>query len=310
MKVLQAFGFNDKFCHWIYLILHSAKLSFSVNGKPVGFFSCRRGVRQGDPLSPLLFCLAEDVLSRGITHLVDTGALTPMTGPKGIAIPSHILYADDIMVFCKGTRSNLTNLMALFHSYGQASGQLLGLDKCKFYVSHMTPPHIATLSSLLGFSQGHLPFTYLGVPLFVGKPKRIHLAPIVDKIKAKLSSWKGKLLSIMGRVQLVKSVIHGMLVYSFHIYSWPLALIKHLDQCIRNFIWSGDIYTRKVVTVAWSTMCLPLSEGGLGLRSLRSINDLAMLKLSWDILSSPAPWATFFRSRFLKMGRLVASYLK
>jgi hypothetical protein len=52
-----------------------------------------------------------------------------------------------------------------------------------------------------------MPFNYLGVPIFKGKPKACHLQPIADKIKLKLSAWKASLLSIAGRVQLVKSVI-------------------------------------------------------------------------------------------------------
>lgn len=106
------------------------------------------------------------------------------------------------------------------------------------------------MSSFLGFSAGSLPFNYLGVPLFKGKPKLIYLQPIIDRIKSKISSWKGSILSIMGRLQLVNSVIQGMLAYSFHIYVWPVSLIMQLDGWIRNFIWSGDIHKRKYVTVA------------------------------------------------------------
>jgi len=103
---------------------------------------------------------------------------------------------------------------------------------------------------------------------------------ITDRIKTKLSTWKGTSLSIMGRVQLVKSIIHGMLVYSFHVYLWPRRLLRSLDTWIKKFIWSGDVLTRKVCTVSWKTLCRPWSEGGLDLKSTRLINDALILKLA------------------------------
>ncbi|MCH94435.1 RNA-directed DNA polymerase (Reverse transcriptase), partial [Trifolium medium] len=75
LKVLRAFGFCETFCNWIDVILKSATLSISINGKLNGYFQCKKGVRQGDPLSPLLFCIAGDVLSRSITKLVVEGKL-------------------------------------------------------------------------------------------------------------------------------------------------------------------------------------------------------------------------------------------
>lgn len=262
LQVLKSFGFHSTLCNWICVILHSAKLSFSVNGHAVGHFSCKRGVRQGDPLSPLLFCLAEDVLSRGISNLMDNNRLLPMSGPRGCHTPSHVLYTDDIMIFCRGTKQNMINLKSLFQAYGDASGQHISVEKCKFYSGNITSHRVAIISSVLGFSAGQVPFTYLGVPIFIGKPRKGHLQPIVDKIKCKLASWKGSLLSIMGRVQLVKSIIQGMLVYSFHSYAWPVSLLKAVDQWIRNFIWSGDTSSKKLLTVAWKTVCSPFDERG------------------------------------------------
>lgn len=66
---------------------------------------------------------------------------------------------------------------------------------------------MANIVNLIGFNIGSLPVTYLGVPIFKGKLKASHLQPIADKVKAKMSAWKASLLSIAGRVQLVKSVI-------------------------------------------------------------------------------------------------------
>jgi hypothetical protein len=71
-------------------------------------------VRQGDPLSPLLFCIAEEALDRGITHLVETGKLTLIKGARGTLVPSHVMYVDDLMIFCKGSISNINNLKNLF----------------------------------------------------------------------------------------------------------------------------------------------------------------------------------------------------
>lgn len=310
LSVLQAFGFNSKFRKWINVILHSAKLSFSVNGKSVGYLACQRGVRQGDPLSALLFCITEEVLSRGISDLVRRGALSPITGPNGFQSPNHVMYADDVLVLCKGTKKNLEALMSLFRRYSSASGQHLSLNKCRFYSGNISATNSALIASQLGFSAGHLPFNYLGVPIFKGKPRRIHLQPIADKIIAKLAGWKGSLLSIMGRVELVKSVIQGMLLYSFQVYVWPSALLKQLDQCLKNFIWVGDVHTRKVVTVAWHRVCVPLVEGGLGIKPLKVLNDSALLRLTWEVMASTSECALFLKERFFRHKKPAANYVK
>lgn len=86
--------------------------------------------------------------------------------------------------------------------------------------------------------------------MFKGKPRRVHLQPIADKIKSKLATWKGFMLSIMGRIQLVKSMVLSMLLYSFQVYSWPVSLLKSVDRYMKNFIWSGCTDVKKNVTVA------------------------------------------------------------
>jgi hypothetical protein len=147
LRVLKAFGFNQIFCHWIHSILMSAKISISINGRQHGFFNCSRGVRQGDPLSPLLFCLAEEVISRSITKLVRDGKLSLIKGSKQMDVPSHILYADDIMLFCKASRPNIQSLSSLFIKYAETSGQFVNPSKSFIYAGAISSQRLHSIAN-------------------------------------------------------------------------------------------------------------------------------------------------------------------
>lgn len=88
-------------------------------------------------------------------------------------------------------------------------------------------------------TEGSLLFKYLGAPIFRGVPKLIYFSKIVDQMCAKLVGWKGSLLTMADRTQLVKSIIQGMLVYTLMIYAWPKNLLHKLQMSIINFIWTG-----------------------------------------------------------------------
>ncbi|GAU50362.1 hypothetical protein TSUD_409350 [Trifolium subterraneum] len=110
--------------------------------------------------------------------------------------------------------------------------------------------HSARLSVLVN-GVGSIPFNHLGCPIIVGKPKVIHFKAIADRIKVKLASWKGALLSIMGLVQLVlRAIIHGNNI-DFWLDNWlhnPLAEVfnfsksaYHLfDVKVLSFIENGE----------------------------------------------------------------------
>jgi len=133
LTILICFSFNEQFCKWIEVILNSATLSISINGSQHGYFHCNRGVRQGDPLSPLLFCLAEDVLRRSISKIVEDGKLELFKASRSVNIPSHSMYADDIMVYCKGKQSCLLALREVFTRYALASGQIINARKSTIF---------------------------------------------------------------------------------------------------------------------------------------------------------------------------------
>ncbi|KAL5147132.1 putative ribonuclease H protein [Glycine soja] len=153
----------------------------------------------------------------------------------------------------RGTKRNMYNLLNLFDSYGQASGQMISPEKCLFFLGAMSPRKIYEVKDQLGF-------------LLLG-PSPSH-------------TWASLFLL------LVNSIINGMLAYSFKVYSWPRSMIKDLDSCIRNFVWVGNPNQRKICTVKWQKVCNPLAEGGLGLRQISAINNAAALMLSWDFIHS------------------------
>ena len=217
--------------------------------------------------------------------MVEDCRLELVRGPRNTLIPSHVLYADDIMVFCNRKTFGLQALQDLFKEYALSSGQMISSNKSTIYSGSISPSRVLNIADRLGFRLGSLPFTYLGAPIFKGKPKEIHLQPIADKIKLKLSTWKASLLSMAGRVQLVKSVIQVMLIHTISIYSWPVSLLNDLEKCIRNLIWRGDIEKRKLVIVSWKKVCIPFDEGGLGLRSLLHLNEASNLRMCWELLT-------------------------
>ena len=261
LEVLRCFGFSDDFRGLIKNIFESARISILHNGTPNGFFSCSRGVRQGDPLSPLLFDIAEDFLSRFITANVECGAIQGMQWKRGCLFPSHLLFADDVLLFCRGSKKNMETLNHIFKVYGELSGQCISYEKSKiFFGNSFSQPCINSLLNVFPLSRGFLPVCYLGVPLFQGSPKRRFLQSIADKIRDRFSQWKGNSLSIAGRLTLINSVIASSFIHSFSIYKWPASLLKELDSAIRNYLWSGNISERKLVTVAWSKTCMKIVD--------------------------------------------------
>jgi hypothetical protein len=213
------------------------------------------------------------------------------------------------MIFCKGNIAGLRALKDLFNRYALESGQVINNAKSTIFHGSITNRRLLSIVDLLNFKVGSLPFLYLGVPIFRGKPKVLHLQPIADKIKLKLSAWKASLLSIAGRIQLIKSVIQSMLTYSISLYSWPVSLLKDLERCIRNFIWSGDIEKRKLVTISWKKICRPLAQGGLNIRSLIHINKASNLKLCWNMVNSQTSWAILLKDRVFRKGKTIQHHI-
>ncbi|CAI8593485.1 unnamed protein product [Vicia faba] len=190
-------------------------------------------------------------------------------------------------------------LVSVFRAYALASGQVVNCIKYFIYSGAMSTACLNILSSLSSFNAGPPSFMYLRAPIFKGKPRAKFLLPIANKIILKLASWKGYLLSFAGRVESVKSSIQSMIIHSMSIYDWSVFLLREIEKISRNFIWSGNVLSKKSITVAWKKICKPISEGGLDIRSLLDLNASSNLKLAWDSFNSDKDWAVLSRSRVL-----------
>ncbi|KAL0293182.1 UNVERIFIED_CONTAM: hypothetical protein Sangu_3243200 [Sesamum angustifolium] len=132
-QVLQRKGFPQR---WIGLVANAISncwFSVLVNGEHAGFFHSTRGLRQGDPLSPALFVLAADYLSRGLERLFAAHPTIFYQAP-GLIRVSHLAYADDLMIFTTTCRQNMELLRDFLRAYERVSGQLINGSKSSFIV--------------------------------------------------------------------------------------------------------------------------------------------------------------------------------
>ncbi|KAK3193002.1 hypothetical protein Dsin_024312 [Dipteronia sinensis] len=215
--------------------------------------------------------------------MVASDQLLPISSPRGFSAPTHLLYAYDFLIFYGGMVRNLRRVVHAFRVYGSISGQLVNWSKSSiFFGSLVSPAQISSLQSLVEMQIGRLPLSYLGAPLFRGKPRKSVLMPIADKILSKFAKWKGKSLSLAGRPTLIRSVITGSLVHSFMVYKW---LSQMVTKKIRNFLWTSSCEETKLVRVAWNRCCRPYALGGLGLKDLVLLNDSLLRKLTWKFIT-------------------------
>ncbi|XP_043694296.1 uncharacterized protein LOC122645006 [Telopea speciosissima] len=179
------------------------------------------------------------------------------------------------------------------------TGQRINLDKSKLFCGAIIPSRKRRISDVLNIPLCSLPTKYLGVDIFKGRVTIAMVLPLVDKFKSRLSGWKGKLLSLADRVELVKSVMLSISVHNFLVYWWPSSLVSLMEKWIRNFIWAGDIESRKLVVAKWDLLCRPKSEGGLGIRKLRDVSSALLCKLEWSNKHDNSMVNKFLRARYM-----------
>ncbi|XP_076896767.1 putative mitochondrial protein AtMg00310 [Bidens hawaiensis] len=105
---------------------------------------------------------------------------------------------------------------------------------------------------------------------------------VINVVEKRLASWKSKLLSIGGRVTLMRSVLENLPIYYFSLFKAPSAVIEKVEGIMRRFLWVGSSEEKKINWVAWERVVRPRKIGGLGLSRLKHTNETLLLKWSWQ----------------------------
>lgn len=131
------------------------------------------------------------------------------------------------------------------------------------------------MARLSGMARRTFPVKYLGVPLFIGRPRVLHFEFLVEKISTIIEGWKARLLSFGGKLTLIKSVLHSIPIYSMASTMVPSSVIKRIERLMANFLWSSKAETRTQL-VKWERICLNVDAGGLELEVLANSKQLYM----------------------------------
>jgi hypothetical protein len=281
--MLQRCGFSVRWRNWMNFCISTAQFSILVNGCPRGFFPSSRGLRQGDPLSPLLFVIVMEALSRLLDRAVREGLFLGFSVGTVAANPlmvSHLLFADDTLIFCGADPEQILNLRFVFTWFEAASGLKINLSKSEI-VPVGDVPQIDELVHLLGCKQSVLPLQYLGLPLGASFKESAIWNPVLGMVEKRLASWKRLYLSKGGKITLIKSTLASIPTYFLSLFPIPARVANRLEKLQRDFLWCGMEEKPKFHLVSWSQICAPLQDGGLAVRNLRSFNKALLGKWLW-----------------------------
>ena len=215
------------------MCVSTVSYSVLINGEPKGRIVPTREFRQGDPISPYLFLLCAEGLS-AMLRKVENGGI-----PRGIVVcrqaplVSHLLFADDCIVFGKASKEEGFRLLKILEVYEKESGQKLNREKTSLFFSKNTSVEVKEeVKDMFGAQVIHQHERYLGLPTLVGRGKKKAFHHILDHVGRKIAGWKGKLLSTAGREILIKAVAQATPMYTMNCFKLPESLCNELNTKI------------------------------------------------------------------------------
>jgi hypothetical protein len=230
----------------------------------------------------MLFILTMDPLQWILHMATERGVLHSISAwDNGINLS---LYADDASTFISPSKRDIAALKSILDFFGQASGLRTNLQNSKMYPIGCSDIPLEQI--LEGFPSvvKTFPCRYLGLPLHQKKVEKNWFYAFDWQGGGKLPRWKGKLMSMAARDQLVKSVLTSVVTYHMTIFNLPKWLIKKIDKFRRNFFWKGKKGVGNkgdACLVKWDIACRPKDLGGLSIHNLKCFGRALHQRWFW-----------------------------
>jgi len=296
--MLHRLGFHDKWISWVKGCLVSSSVSVLVNGSPTEEFKPSRGLRQGDPMAPFLFLVVAEGLAGLVRQALRTNVLRGVKVGRNSVECCLLQFADDTLFMCEDSFDNIFSYKAILRCYEIVSGLKVNFHKSKLTGIKVDSFVMSTYTKTLNCNMMKLPFQYLGVEVGENSRKKQLWDPVVKKVEAKLSSWKGRFLSMAGRICLLKSVFTAIPLFYLSIFKAPVVVCNKISSIQRKFLWAWGKQSKSIPWVSWDNVCKPLKEGGLEVKEVKNFNVALLTKWIWRIMSNEGGENLQLRSKY------------
>ncbi|KAL0355303.1 UNVERIFIED_CONTAM: LINE-1 retrotransposable element O protein [Sesamum radiatum] len=237
LQVLRRLGFCDKFVDLIQQCITTASFSLLINGSPFDFFRPSRGIRQGDPLSPYLFIIYIEILSRLLLHEEALGNIKGIKVCRNAPSISHLLYADDLTIFCRAEEKDAHTMRKCLDMFEQWSSQCANCHKSFIHFSSNVPNRQRrNIREILHMPECGHKAKHLGFPFCKPESRAQAFSDLTEKMSNRMASWKARNLSRAGKMVLIKNVAQALPVYQMSSSSSQRRFVTNLT---RSFDVSG-----------------------------------------------------------------------